>query len=208
MNAGKRAPSIVLPLLLFLLLGLLPERAFSRGKNDVLPAPAQGQTRAPAESGSAEWPLWARDLRRADIIAFGSFPFTFFLASTIMDSYRWAQNDGDRRYAPWPVKSAGSVNMTKDETNIVIGAAAGGSILLALADFLIVHAKRSRAEREAAGRPAGDPIIIRRPWPEGDASPLSGGEETPAVSAVPSGPAPEEARGENGEAASPGAGGP
>ncbi|MDR2402984.1 MAG: hypothetical protein LBD78_03035 [Spirochaetaceae bacterium] len=176
MNIGKKVRSIVLPMLLFLLLGVLPENAFPRGKTDAaaLPSAAQGAvplTGTALDSGAPKMPRWVRDLRRGEIIAFGSFPFTFFMATTIMDSYRWIQHDGDQRYAPWPVKSAGAINMTKDETNIVIAAAAGGSILVSLADFIILRTKRNRAEREAASRPSGDPIIIRRPWPEAETSP-------------------------------------
>ncbi|MDR3144731.1 MAG: hypothetical protein LBU21_00480 [Treponema sp.] len=213
MNTGKRAPGVAAPLMLLLLLGLLPERAFSGGKTDTVPATARNAvTGTASDSGASQWPLWVRDLRRGEIIAFGSFPFTFFLANTIMDSYRWAKHDGDQRYAPWPVKSAGAINMTKDETNIVIGAAAAGSILVSLADFIIVQTKRNRAAREAANRPAGDPIIIRRPWPEAegapDAPPLPEGEDAPAASPPIPLPVPEDIPGGSGEAASPGTGGP
>jgi hypothetical protein len=92
--------------------------------------------------------------------------------------------------------------MTNDEMNIVIGSAAGGAILLSLVDFFIVHAKRTRAEREAAERAPGDPIIIRRPWPEAEDPPELVPEASPGT--VPAGT--PEVPGE--DAGASGAGGP
>jgi hypothetical protein len=109
-------------------------------------------------------PQWLKDLRRADIIFFGSFPFTFFFSTTAMDLYRSSQHNWDTRYAPWPVKSAGAINMTTDEFGITIGIAAGGAFLVALADHIIVRIKRRQAEMAAARLPPGDPIIIKRPY--------------------------------------------
>ncbi|GHV18450.1 hypothetical protein FACS189493_7880 [Spirochaetia bacterium] len=121
---------------------------------------------APLTETTSEFPQWARDLRRGEIIFFGSFPFAFFLSTTVMDLYRASQHDWDLRYAPWPAKSAGAVTMTTDEYIITISAALGGSLLISLADAIIVKIKRDRAAREAARLSPGEPIIIRRPWPE------------------------------------------
>ncbi|MDR2028996.1 MAG: hypothetical protein LBP93_05595 [Treponema sp.] len=120
---------------------------------------------------TSDFPLWAKDLRRAEIVAFGSFPFTVFFASLGMDLYRSAAHDWDRRYAPWPLKTAGSIDMTTDQHFITLGIAAAGSVLISLADYLIVRYKRNKAERQAQQIPAGDPIIIRRPWPEEEEPP-------------------------------------
>ncbi|MDR1411133.1 MAG: hypothetical protein LBI91_02870 [Spirochaetaceae bacterium] len=120
-------------------------------------------TIAPAPKQKPEFPQWALDLRRFDIIMFGSFPFTYWFASTGMDLYRSSQHNWDTRYAPWPVKSAGAINMTTDEYKITLAFAIGGSILAALADHIIVRVKRNRAAREAARLAPGDAIITRTP---------------------------------------------
>jgi hypothetical protein len=140
----------------------------------------------PAPKQASEFPQWALDLRRFDIIMFGSFPFTYWFASTGMDLYRSSQHNWDTRYAPWPVKSAGAVNMTKDEYMITLACAAGGSILAALVDHIIVRVKRNRAAREAARLAPGEVIITRTPKP-GEAETGGSGEtggETGADSAV------------------------
>jgi hypothetical protein len=135
---------------------------------------------------TSEFPLWARDLRRAEIVAFGSFPFTMFFAGIGMDLYRSATHNWDRQYAPWPLKSAGSFEMTDRQHFITLGAAAAGSILISLADYLIVRHKRNKAEAQRAlHTPPGDPIIIRRPWPEDEAA--SPAEDSEAEEAGPAG---------------------
>ena len=109
------------------------------------------------------FPQWARDLRRGEIVAFGSFPFTFFFTSFFVDTYRTATHNWDTRYAPWPVKSAGAVDMTRNQVMLTIGVAAGSAVLIALADHFIVRYNRNRETQEILGMPPGTPIITRRP---------------------------------------------
>ncbi|MDR2760040.1 MAG: hypothetical protein LBB78_11750 [Spirochaetaceae bacterium] len=120
------------------------------------------------EFDTSAFPQWAKDLRRAEIVAFGSFPFTILLASFTTDTIRFANNNWDTRYAPWPIRSAGGIEMDSKQRVITIGAAAAGSILISLADYFIVRYKRNKAEKERLNLPDGSPIIIRRPWPEAD----------------------------------------
>ena len=117
-------------------------------------------------------PQWVKDLRRAEIIAFGAFPFTYLITNISYDSYRWSNNSWDVRYAPWPIKGAGAIEQGRSEKGRVIAIAAGGAVLLALIDYGIVRYKRSQKEKESRSIPAGTPIIIRKPL----------GEETAASS--------------------------
>ncbi|MDR3335200.1 MAG: hypothetical protein LBT13_10015 [Treponema sp.] len=131
-------------------------------------------TTAPAQTtstglGSTQFdttgfPQWAKDLRRAEIVAFGSFPFTVFFALFAIDTYRCANNGWDIRYAPWPFKPAGAVEMPKDQQLIAITAAAVGSVIISLTDFLIVTYKRHKKTQDLKNLPEGSPIIIT-PWP-------------------------------------------
>jgi len=105
---------------------------------------------------------WAKDLRRAEIVAFGSFPFLYFFSNFGFDTYRWSNNGWDTRYAPWPITSAGSVGQTQSEKIIVLGVAAGASVLIALIDHGIMRYKRNRLERESRIEELS-PIIVRTP---------------------------------------------
>ena len=120
----------------------------------------------------SQFPQWSRDLRRWEIIAFGSFPFAMLTATFGMDMYRWSQANGmdlsdtGRRYAPWPLKSAGAVDMTNKEyeTTMIIAASLSG--VIAMADLVLVQIKRHKARQRAENLPVGTTIIVRRPWPD------------------------------------------
>jgi hypothetical protein len=119
-----------------------------------------------------DMPQWARDLRRWEIVAFGSIPFTMFFAAFGMDMYRWNNANGmaftaeGRRYAPWPMKSAGGVPLTGKEQETVFLMAGGLSIAIAFADFAIVQIKRHKARKRAEALPSGTTIITRTPLPK------------------------------------------
>jgi hypothetical protein len=140
------------------------------------------------------FPQWGKDLRRAEIIAFGTFPFTMFTATFFMDTWRASNNKWDGRYMPWPFKTAGAIEMSSQERETVMVMAAAGSVVLALTDFIIVQIKRHRTRQRALRLPEGSPIIIKRP-PAGDGSEETETEaealeepETPEKTPVPAEP--------------------
>jgi hypothetical protein len=154
-----------------------------------LAGPLAAQTNPAIEGLSVSFdmtgfPLWAKDLRRAEIVAFGSFPFTMFTATFFMDTARLAQHDYDTKYAPWPFKSAGAIDMTDDEHMIVLAAAGIGSIAISLADFTIEQIKRYKVKQRALRLPQGTPIITRTPLVNGavenGSSDEAGAAEQPA----------------------------
>jgi hypothetical protein len=139
---------------------------------------AFAQTQAQETESAApapEFPQWARDLRRGEIIAFGAFPFTLFFATSIYETWKWGYYDNfswdQRRYAPWPLKPPGAERLNNDEFLAVMGIAAGTAILIAVIDHIIIRVRRSRAAREAARIPQGEVRVNRSPWPPEDAPP-------------------------------------
>jgi len=141
--------------------------------------PAQANT--PANPDAINWPQWAKDLRRGEIIAFGSFPFAMFVSSFLLDMHRWRMANGldfsneGRRYAPWPLKSTGgqtgSYGMTSDEAGQIIALAAGIAVGVAVADHIIIRVKRNRERRRIEVLPAGTVTINQSPWGMEDESP-------------------------------------
>jgi hypothetical protein len=114
-------------------------------------------------------PQWVKDLRRWDIIAFGTFPFSMFLASFFNDLYRWNKANGmdfsneGRRYAPWPFKSAGAVDPTSREFRNDILLAVGFSVTLAFTDLLIVKIRQNKERRRIENKPpSGGTFTIER----------------------------------------------
>ncbi|MDR1301627.1 MAG: hypothetical protein LBK43_04050 [Treponema sp.] len=125
--------------------------------------PVHAQTTTTGAFDTTGFPQWVKDLRRGEIVAFGSFPLTMLFTLTAVDLYRCANHDWDTRYAPWPAKSAGAVDMTKDEQMNTLAIAAASSMLIAVIDFFIVRYKRTKQARELEQLPKGVPIIIRKP---------------------------------------------
>ena len=129
-----------------------------------------GQEQSTTVFDTSGFPQWAKDLRRFEIVAFGTYPFTMFASMFAMDMYRWIEQgmdwtDSGRRYAPWPLKSPGPVDMTNKQYEMTMVIAAGVSVTLAVIDLIIVQIKRSRMRERAESLPAGTTIIIRQPWP-------------------------------------------
>jgi len=133
-----------------------------------------------SDEGEDTRPLWLRDLRRWEIVAFGSFPFTMFFTTIGMDLYRWHRESGmdwgQRQFAPWPVKSAGAVAMTDAEQRNTILMAAGLSLTIAFVDHFLERGRRKRERRREEAIPSGTIIINRTPpeepeevAPDGDA---------------------------------------
>jgi hypothetical protein len=114
-------------------------------------------------------PQWVKDMRRFDIIAFGTFPFSMFFSSFFSDLYRWNKANGmdfsneGRRYAPWPFKSAGAVDLTTQEFRNNILFAVGISLTLAVTDLIIVKIRQSKERRRLESKPpSGGTFTIER----------------------------------------------
>jgi len=97
------------------------------------------------------FPQWSKDLRRAEIIAFGSFPLMYLFTTYSIELGRTLG------------KNNAKVNKYR-----TIGIAAGCSVLFSLTDYSIVLYKRKKEERIIRSIPPGTTIIIRRPLNEGD----------------------------------------
>ncbi|MCL2232989.1 MAG: hypothetical protein FWB99_07935 [Treponema sp.] len=117
------------------------------------------------------FPQWSRDLRRASIVAFGAFPFMYLFSTFSFDSYRFATNSWDRRYAPWPFTAAGGVGHSQSDRFRVLGIAAGSAVFISIIDHGIVRHRRNRLAREARALAPGTPIIIRTPLHGEEAEP-------------------------------------
>jgi len=109
------------------------------------PTPAPGTEFANAKPYSDdEFPDWALKLRRFEIIAVGAFPIAYLFAGLGYDYVYYFSNGMPSSNAPWPAGTGTSSWTTtnnyyqlqrKNWTNI--GVAAGISLLLATADYLL-----------------------------------------------------------------------
>jgi len=72
----------------------------------------------------------------------------------------------DRRYAPWPLKSAGAIEMTKEEYEKVLLQAAGVAAAVAFTDLVIVLIKRNKERKRIESKPRSTAVIDIKPYGE------------------------------------------
>ncbi len=84
-----------------------------------------------------EFPRWARDLRRFEIVFFGTVPFSFLYTSAGYSLYRYGSSNWDPSYAPAILGNKTPPILTTTEKFEIVYTAAGVSFAAALLDFII-----------------------------------------------------------------------
>ncbi len=84
-----------------------------------------------------EFPRWARDLRRFEIVFFGTIPFSFLYTSAGYSLYRYGSSNWDPAYAPALLGNKTPPILTTAEKFDIIYTAAGVSFAAAFVDFII-----------------------------------------------------------------------
>ena len=98
-----------------------------------------------------EFPRWALDLRRAEIVAFGSLPLTLLASRMLYAIGRYAiasvrAGESDPAYLPPAFAPPGAIAFTRsDGVRIVIGAAVL-STTVALVDYVLGRRERTDGE--------------------------------------------------------------
>lgn len=88
----------------------------------------------------AEFPEWARNLRRAEIVAVGSFPLTLIASRVIVTTGRFIlksiESGGiNPAYAPPAFAPPGAIPLEREGQLAIIGGATVLSIVVALVDY-------------------------------------------------------------------------
>jgi hypothetical protein len=116
-------------------------------------APAE-EEHVPAPYAPEEFPVWAHDLRRAEIVFFGSLPFSFFFTFEAYDVGRFVATglspEGfDMLVAPWPLRAGAEIwaGYTPAEKGWLVASAITVSLAVAVVDYLIVHRPVKREDR-------------------------------------------------------------
>jgi hypothetical protein len=93
-----------------------------------------------SEQIETEPPLWARNLRRAEIVATGSFPLTLLASRLVYSLLRFTVKSIelgaiDMSYAPWFLAPPGSPELEFNERVGIVAGAAAFSSLIAFIDY-------------------------------------------------------------------------
>ena len=98
-------------------------------------APAEDHT--PKPYSPDEFPVWMKEMWRAEVIAVGSFPFTLFATLEVYDSVRYFSNALNPSYAPWPFGSGSAASYSASESGWLAVSAVSLSAVIAAIDFVI-----------------------------------------------------------------------
>ncbi|HRR02352.1 MAG TPA: hypothetical protein P5286_05580 [Treponemataceae bacterium] len=144
---------IALVLTFVLVTGFLPAQTTTTNDSGTEPVPYEKD----------EFPSWQSDIRRAEIIAFGSLPFVTFMTSLTYDIYRYIDHDQQDEYLPWPMKEKEIAEpLSEDDQKKILLISVGVAIGVALFDYgfraIRRHIRQSRQERR--NREAQPVIII------------------------------------------------
>ncbi|OHD22858.1 MAG: hypothetical protein A2Y38_09710 [Spirochaetes bacterium GWB1_59_5] len=88
-----------------------------------------------------EFPSWAVDLRRFEIVSLGAFPILLFYTRFGFDLKRYVQHGFSAEYAPWPLKSETSYVASDDEQILSVATAVGLSLAFGAIDAFFLWKK-------------------------------------------------------------------
>lgn len=111
---------------------------------------------------NVNFPPFLLDMRRSEIVTFGSYPFTMMTVSAGYSLFKYFSNGMDSKYTPNPFMKASSANLTDAETKGIILGAAGLSIGIGIIDFFLnqIAIASEKQEKEARlGENGLDPDI-------------------------------------------------
>jgi hypothetical protein len=96
-----------------------------------------------------EFADWMHNLRRFEIITFGTLPFTFLLSFFIYDVARYFASGYESDYRP--ISNPNPVPYTDSEKIGIVIAACSASVIIALTDFIIGKAMEGRGKAGSDG---------------------------------------------------------
>lgn len=100
-----------------------------------------GPTTEPLPYEDVEFPAWSHDLRRFEVILFGSVPLTYILTNLIYNFSLYATHNFDSEYGM-------GTYTDQEDIQIKLMTSLSLSTGIAAADFVIGKIKESRAEKK------------------------------------------------------------
>ncbi len=125
-------------------------------------SPEDTESLEPVPYSEDEFPQWAKDLRRAEIITFGALPFVTAGATVGYSTFQYLSGSRDSFPNPFDKNNGYSTG----EIVGIVGASLGVSATVGLTDFIISYVQRKKAERQQALQEAEDRENVRPISPE------------------------------------------
>ena len=113
--------------------------------------------------GDDEFPQYALDLRRTEIITFGSIPFVLLQSTIVYSFWRYYDHGFSSDYIPNPLaKSSSAAGLDTDEQKMLLKSTAAICIGLGITDLIIqlIKRHRSKSNTRKKEKDAMQPITI------------------------------------------------
>jgi hypothetical protein len=107
-----------------------------------------------------EFPQWAKDLRRTEIITFGSLPFVTLTVTLAYSLGTWAADGFSDAKTPDLFSRTTSSSITDDEQMLILGISAGISIILGLVDLFINLHQRKKSQSQPVIQSGGITVTL------------------------------------------------
>ena len=106
----------------------------------------------PEEYNKEDFPQVLRDIRRAEIILVGSYPFSVFFSKLGLDIYDYAASGFDSKSAPSLLGGAGEPDKSSSDVERVLITALCISAGVTILDFIIGKIKKSKGKKKSANK--------------------------------------------------------
>lgn len=100
-----------------------------------------GPLTEPLPYQDVEFPQWAHDLRRYEVIAVGAFPLTYILSSLVYETVNLVNNNGQDEFSLYSQKS-------QADLKILLISSAAVSVGIATADLIIGKVKKNKQRKD------------------------------------------------------------
>lgn len=110
-------------------------------------APGAERSTTPEPYRREEFPEWAWQLRRAEVVAVGTFPIAMIASGLLYQVGRYAAQDFDQRYAPWFFSTSTGPRYDQNERVGLIVSGAVISVGVALLDYWLGRREARRERR-------------------------------------------------------------
>ena len=110
-----------------------------------------GPLKEPLPYQDVEFPQWAHDVRRYEVIMFGSFPLTYILSSLVYETVNLISTNGSEDFSLYSDKS-------QDDIKILLISSASVSVAIATADLIIGKIKKNKQRKQEYTEIPGEQI--------------------------------------------------
>jgi len=120
-----------------------------------------------------DFPLWLREVRRAEVVSVGSFPITMFMATTLYSVYKFIAGDQSGQ------TSLFNISLTDEEQESLLYAGIGLAVFIGFLDWILGKVEEAPRPQDPAVTAAEDVPGAIEQAPKAEGQPKNSMEQAP-----------------------------